>query len=254
MTVHSAEALEVRVNDLHKQYRSFHALRGVSFQFGPGVTCLLGKNGAGKSTLVRQVVGVESPTTGSVEFRQDEGSGSVHGVPQRQVGWLPQIFGFPSGMRVNDFVSYAAWLKGVGRDQRPSLTEEAVLFAGLEKDSRKKLGELSGGTLRRAGLAAAVVHRPSVLILDEPTAGLDPVQRDDFHRRIGDLGAHSSILVATHLLEDVQALAERICVVDDGRIIWQGTSDELARVGGGSSAEVDALRAGLIELVGGGAS
>ncbi len=241
--------LFIRADNVHKRYRKFTVLRGVSLDFGPGITCLLGRNGAGKSTLVRQLVGIEQPTSGKVELELD--NALVSGRERFAVtGWLPQAFGYPRSLSVADFVSYAAWLKEFPGEVTAQRVADVVELVGLQDAAHKRLGELSGGMLRRAGLAAAIVHRPAGLILDEPTAGLDPVQRADFHQRIQALGESTTILLATHLLEDVHAVASSVAVLDDGLALWRGSSEELAAVGGSNTVSVDSLRHGLIELIG----
>ncbi|CUR54574.1 putative ABC transporter, ATP-binding protein [metagenome] len=242
--------LIIRSDDVVKKYRKFVALKGVSLEVGPGITCLLGRNGAGKSTLVRQLVGIEQPTSGTVELELDDRH--VSGRERFAVmGWLPQSFGYPRSLSVTDFVSYAAWLKEYAGDLAEDRVAEVVEQVGLTQSADKRLGELSGGMLRRAGLAAAIVHRPAGLILDEPTAGLDPVQRADFHERILALGESTTVLLATHLLEDVDAVATSVAVLDEGQAVWRGRREELAAAGGSDTVTVDSLRDGLLELIGG---
>ncbi|MGD9959257.1 ATP-binding cassette domain-containing protein [Nocardioides sp.] len=241
--------LIIRADNVHKAYRRFIALNGVSLEFGPGITCLLGRNGAGKSTLVRQLVGIEQPTSGSVRWELDDTLVSGR-AGFAVIGWLPQAFGFPPGLSVREFVAYAAWLKEFPREQTGERVAEVVAQVGLAGASDKRLGDLSGGMLRRAGLAAAIVHRPAGLILDEPTAGLDPVQRADFHERIRVLGESTTVLLATHLLEDVHAVASRVSVLDGGSAVWHGDTAALSALGGNDTVSVDSLRSGLIELIG----
>lgn len=242
--------LVVAIEDVVKKYRAEYALNGVDLSLSSGITCVLGRNGAGKSTLAKLVVGTEEPTSGRVRMSLD---GTTLSGRERfsNVGWLPQSFGYPSRMSVRDFVAYAAWLKGASRHEMPGLVDRALTTADLIDVADRRLGELSGGMLRRAGLAAAVVHRPGLLVLDEPTAGLDPVQRSEFHRKIQQLGETTSIFLATHLLEDVEALAKTISVLDRGKVVWQGTTNELATAGGSAVVSVDSLRAGLLGMIGG---
>lgn len=240
--------IDVRVDDVRKKYRRLTALDGVSLGFGQGITAVLGRNGAGKSTLARLIVGVERPTAGQVRVMTNDRVLSDR-QDRRQIGWLPQSFGFPAQMNVVEFVRYAAWLKGVDRTALPDRTDAALALSDLEDVKYQKLGQLSGGTMRRAGLAASLAHDPRVLILDEPTAGLDPIQRADFHRRLRRLASNRTILLATHLLEDVHELADNIYVLDAGRVLWHGTAAALAELGGGSSDGTTALRAGMVRLI-----
>lgn len=153
-------------------------------------------------------------------------------------------------MKTKGFVSYAAWLKEV--DEKPAeAASRAMAFANVTDVADRPLGSLSGGTLRRVGLAAAVAHRPRLLVLDEPTTGLDPIQRADLHERVAELAEHCTVLLATHILEDVTALAHRISVLDGGKLIWEGDRRGLGALGGTGGDSVDDLRSGFSKLVGG---
>lgn len=210
------------------------ALREVSFDLGVGATVLLGRNGAGKTTLIATLVGAARPAGGRVCLDGREiGAGPRGRDVLRDIGWLPQSFGHPPRMTVREFVAYAGWLKQVPRHRLGSRVPEVLSAVGLADNAGQNLGTLSGGQLRRAGLAAAIVAEPAVLVLDEPTAGLDPEQRDEFHSLIRDLRGRTVVLVATHLLEDVEALAQRIVVLDGGRVLWSGTPEALTDQAGG---------------------
>jgi ABC-type multidrug transport system ATPase subunit len=147
-------------------------------------------------------------------------------------------------MTVEEFVGYAGWLKEVPRAGLSSRVSETISLVGLEHKTKDALRTLSGGQLRRAGLAAAVVAEPAVLVLDEPTAGLDPEQREEFHELVRELRTQTVVLVATHLLEDVEALAQRIIVLDSGRLMWSGTPQGLAELAG-SAPGLQGLRRGF---------
>ncbi|MEH1014031.1 ATP-binding cassette domain-containing protein [Micromonospora sp. CPCC 206060] len=227
------------------------ALEQVSFDLGVGATVLLGRNGAGKSTLIAALVGAAQPVGGRVLLDgRVVGGGSRRGRGVlRDIGWLPQSFGFPPQMSVEEFVGYAGWLKEVPRARLAGRVSETISLVGLSDKARQALGTLSGGQLRRAGLAAAVVAEPAVLVLDEPTAGLDPEQREEFHDLVRTLRTRTVVLVATHLLEDVEALAQRIMVLDDGRLLWSGTPQELIELAGSESG-LQGLRRGFQAVLG----
>lgn len=239
----------VDVVGLVKNFGNVAALANVDLEFESGITVLLGRNGAGKTTLVRSLVGIERPTSGTIHVHVD-GSVVSQGAAQRFMGWMPQAFGFPKFMRVQEFVAYAGWLKGLDRAEAARLAATALEITNLEESSGVRLDKLSGGTLRRAGLAAAIVHQPAILILDEPTAGLDPIQRADLHVRLREFSGASAVLVATHLLEDVQELAENICVLDLGRVKWSGTPSQLRSLAPRPGTALEELRGGLMSLIG----
>ncbi|MFL6107938.1 MAG: ATP-binding cassette domain-containing protein [Marmoricola sp.] len=249
MPYQSRNEVQVRAIGVARRYRSVQALEDVTLTFGSGTTAILGRNGAGKSSLVRIIVGVDRASAGEVEV-VDGGVTVGRRERLRKIGWLPQSFGFPSGMRVADFLAYAAWLKEVPREANDEAVERALEFADLRDVARKKMRELSGGTLRRVGLGAAVVHSPAVLILDEPTAGLDPIQRAEFHAKVAQYAESATVLLATHILEDVHAMASPVHVLDHGRVLWSGDVEGLSRLATSGAVGVDALRDGLITLVG----
>lgn len=210
------------------------------------MTIVLGQNGAGKSTLVRSLVGIESPSSGTITYDDGETVRSGREL-QRAMGWLPQSFGYPSRMRAREFVRYAAWLKESASDD--AAVGAALKFADVEEVADKRLGALSVGTLRRVGLAASVVHSPSIVVLDEPTAGLDPMQRSTFHNRIRALAENATIVLATHLLEDAHALAGALAVVDRGRVVWSGDLQQLSAAGASDLDGTERLRSAFVSIV-----
>ncbi|MFY1649542.1 ATP-binding cassette domain-containing protein [Solwaraspora sp. WMMB762] len=235
----------LEVDQIGFRYGSKPVLRGVSATFEPGATVLLGRNGAGKTTLIRILAGAAVPSGGQVRLNgsaQGSHSRATRAV-LRRIGWLPQTFGFPPRMATAEFVAYAAWLKEVPGRQLTRQVADALATTGLSDQARNPLQTLSGGQLRRAGLAAALVAEPEVLVLDEPTAGLDPEQRDAFHGLVRRIRSERVVVIATHLLEDVEALADRVVVIDRGSVQWTGTIDDLA--GLSQQQGLSALREGF---------
>jgi ABC-2 type transport system ATP-binding protein len=227
------------------------ALQQVSFDLGVGATVLLGRNGAGKTTLIATLVGAARPVGGQVRLDGrpvEAGSRSGRAV-LREIGWLPQSFGYPPYMTVEEFVGYAGWLKQMPRARVRSRVTEVLSVVGLAGKAGHGLRTLSGGQLRRAGLAAAIVAEPAVLVLDEPTAGLDPEQREEFHDLVRSLRARTVVLVATHLLEDVEALAQQIVVLDAGQVRWSGTPQAMIEASGGELG-LAGLRRGFQAVLG----
>jgi ABC-2 type transport system ATP-binding protein len=150
-------------------------------------------------------------------------------------------------MRSREFVRYAAWLKEAPTDD--ASVDAALAFADVERVADERLGALSVGTLRRVGLAASVVHRPSILVLDEPTAGLDPMQRSTFHERIRALAEDTTVVLATHLLEDANALAGRMVIIEMGRVVWSGGLQELSDAGDAGLDGTERLRSAFVSIV-----
>ena len=221
------------------------ALHGISHQLGPGVTGLVGPNGAGKTTLLRVLTGVLRPTEGRVlRDGRDINAGSVAmSEHRRSMGWLPQDARLPPRMTVGDFLSYAAWLKEIAATESAVATTKALEMTDLIELRRRRLGSLSGGQRRRAALAAAVIGRPSLLLLDEPTNGLDPVQRSHFLSRVRSLAPECIVLLATHLLEDLELVADRWVALAAGAVVSGGVVD---RTSGTPSSETrDAVRDAL---------
>jgi ABC-2 type transport system ATP-binding protein len=226
-------------------------LTDVHLQLSTGVTVLLGRNGAGKTTLMKILAGAAAATVGEVRLDGQPCGGRTRSGRRalRSVGWLPQGFGFPPRITTGEFVAYAAWLKEVPRQRITARVAEVLYAVDLEELAKASLRTLSGGQLRRVGLAAAMAANPNVLILDEPTAGLDPEQRESFHELIRRLRSDKIVIVATHLLEDVEALADWIVVIDRGSVRWKGTPNELSSKSGGDG--IRGLRAGFQSVIGG---
>ncbi|MBO4210003.1 ATP-binding cassette domain-containing protein [Micromonospora echinofusca] len=241
----------LKVRDISFRYGKKDVLTDVSLDLTTGANLFLGRNGAGKTTLMRVLAGAARPHSGEVHLNGEPFSFTLGSDRRilRRVGWLPQTFGFPPRMKVAEFVAYAAWLKEVPSSLVPERSRAVLELVDLTEKSRQPLNSLSGGQLRRAGLAAALVADPDVLILDEPTAGLDPEQRDAFHELIRQVRQEKIVVVATHLLEDVEALAEHIVVIDHGTVRWTGSPAELVSHGGGESG-LGGLRNGFQTMIG----
>ncbi|MFI2227019.1 ATP-binding cassette domain-containing protein [Streptomyces fradiae] len=237
------------------RYKTVVALDGVSAEFRPGTTALLGPNGAGKTTLLSLLSTARRPHEGTVSLLGEPvgGRARVRAVRAR-VGVLPQSFGYYPRFTVREFVEYAAWLRKVPRARRADRTREALRLVELEKHADRRMGELSGGMLRRAGIAQAVVNEPALLLLDEPTVGLDPAQRVGFRALIKDLGERSAVVMSTHLAEDVAHVCDRVHVLLDGRVRFTGSLTDLCARGparSGKPVEVSgpAVESGYLAVV-----
>jgi ABC-2 type transport system ATP-binding protein len=233
--------MNVELTDLTRRFRHNDAVAGVSLQTGPGVLGLLGPNGAGKTTLLRMLATVIPPTSGQLRLLgRDPGGYGPRREIRRRLGYLPQSLGYYPGFTVVDFVEYFALLKEMPPGRVPAAVAAAIERVGLGDRARSKLRTLSGGMLRRAGIAQAIVNEPELLLLDEPTAGLDPEQRMAFRGLLRDLGERATVIVSTHLVEDVGAACTQVALMDQGKIVFHGTPAELTGRGEGSGAAGDA--------------
>ena len=202
--------------------------RDLTFDVPSGIVGLLGPNGAGKSTLMSTICTLKRPAGGTLLVLGHDVSHPHDGRQlRRSLGYLPQSFGFFPNFTVQEFVEYAAWLKLVPRDQIRGKALAAIDDVGLSDRTSSAMRTLSGGMLRRAGIAQAVVHDPDLLILDEPTAGLDPEQRVELRNLVRRLGKRSTVLLSTHLVEDVRAVCDNLLILREGRSIFTGTPTEL---------------------------
>ena len=220
--------LEMQWNDLHKRFGAHEAVAGVSAVLRPGVYGLLGANGAGKTTLLRMVCGVLQPDSGQV---------CVDGLPvaalgaayRDRLGYLPQAFsGYPS-YTAAEFLTYMAVLKGMTRAQAAPRIRELLGKVRLQDAAGKRLRTFSGGMRRRLGIAQALLNDPDILILDEPTAGLDPKERVHFRNLLADYAPGRIILLSTHIVSDLEAIADRVFLMKGGRFLAQGSVPELLR-------------------------
>ena len=233
--------MNVELTDLTRRFGRTTAVAGVTLQTGAGVFGLLGPNGAGKTTLLRMAATVIPPTSGRLRLLdRDPGGYGPRREIRRRLGYLPQNLGYYPGFTVAEFVEYFALLKDMPPGRVPRAVAAAIEHVGLGDRARAKLRTLSGGMLRRAGIAQAIVNEPELLLLDEPTAGLDPEQRVAFRALLRDLGQRATVIVSTHLVEDVGAACGEVALMEQGRIVFHGTPAELTSRGEGSGAAGDA--------------
>ncbi len=199
------------------------ALDDVSFEVERAeIVGLLGPNGAGKTTLMRILSCFLTPTKGTALLAGLSISEDTRAV-RRALGYLPEAVPLPPEMRVNEYLGFRAALKGVARDKRRAAVDDAIGIAGLGERRTQIIGTLSRGYRQRVGLADALLARPPILILDEPTVGLDPNQIRETHALIRELGRDRAVLLSTHILPDVEALASRVVILDRGRVKAAGT-------------------------------
>jgi ABC-2 type transport system ATP-binding protein len=232
-------------------------LREVSWQLGQGVTGLLGPNGAGKTTLINLLVGISKPSSGSISVTRHEGPSLP--VSRANMGFVPQRFSVAAEMTAFDTIAYTAWINGVSARACARRAATVLETVGLEDQARMRVRELSGGQRQRLGLATALSHDPDVLVLDEPTVGLDPGQRVRAREIIAQIGRSVPVLLSTHLIEDVQHLCDRVGVLAGGHLAFDGTVAELealmaedASDSSGLGSRFERSYQSLIERMGGG--
>jgi ABC-2 type transport system ATP-binding protein len=242
----------VGLDRVSHSYGRTQALIDVTLDLEVGTTALLGRNGAGKSTLCRILTGLAKPTTGTVVREGcDLASQADWQRHHAGTGWLPQTLRLPMSMTLVQYLRYAAWLKGLDAERSEAGLHDALTRTDLHQHSSRRLGHLSGGMLRRAGIAQAIVHDPRLLVLDEPTVGLDPEQRSWFHEVIQELSRDRMVLMSTHLMEDVDVVADRVAILDDGVLLFDDSVTALAlRLGSGPSSP-EILRAAFQDVVSG---
>lgn len=202
------------------------AVQNLTVSFEHGVYGLLGENGAGKTTLMRMLVGILKPTRGQI---------TCDGIPVNQLGgayrnllgYLPQDFGYYKDFSAVRFLNYIAALKAIEPDTAKAQIEQLLETVGLSEDKNKKLKTFSGGMLRRIGIAQALLNEPKILILDEPTAGLDPKERVRFRNIISALGKNRIVILSTHIVSDVEYIADQIIIMKQGQFVKMGTQEQL---------------------------
>lgn len=212
--------MDIKLEGIEFSYGRKPVLRGLDWVIRPGVTGLLGENGAGKTTLLSVLVGLRRPKVGTISLGNN-------GEASPRFGFVPQRFSTPPEMRVIDTVSYAAWINGVARQDAGRAARSALEAVDLADRERVRVRSLSGGQRQRLGLAAGLAHDPDIVVLDEPTVGLDPTQRVRVREVIASLGSSRTVLLSTHVLEDVHHLCERVGVLTGGRIAFDGTVAEI---------------------------
>ncbi|HEX4204005.1 MAG TPA: ABC transporter ATP-binding protein [Ktedonobacteraceae bacterium] len=222
--------MDIKITSLNKIYRgSVHALNDLTLTIPSGMFGLLGPNGAGKTTLMRILAGILHPSSGQLQIGQFDGTTEKgRNAVKRTLGYLPQDLGMYPDLSAREFLDYVGILKGLdNRKQRSQRVDELLELVALTQVANRKLKTYSGGMKRRAGIAQALLNNPQLLIVDEPTAGLDPEERIRFRNLLSDLAGERAVLLSTHIVEDIAQTCQRLAVMKQGQVIFQGTIAEL---------------------------
>lgn len=219
--------MSILVENLTKKYGEQKAVNDISFEIRTGeVVGFLGPNGAGKSTTMKIITCFMAPSSGDVRLDND----SIHQNPEavkRKIGYLPENNPLYLDMPIVDYLRFTAEIQGVPSSAIPGRIADMIDRCGLDQEKHKNINELSKGYRQRVGLAQAMIHDPEVLVLDEPTTGLDPNQIVEIRKLIKDLGKEKTVILSSHILSEVEATCDRILIINRGRIVADGTSDTL---------------------------
>lgn len=237
---------KIEIKDLSKNFGKKQALRHVDLEIGQGMFGLLGPNGAGKTTLMKVLVALTKKTSGEV---------TLCGVPVSQcsqirkiVGYLPQDFSMYGNMGAYEALDYLAVLSGMGKKERAKKVPQMLEKVNLGDQHKIKVRAMSGGMKRRLGIAQAIIHDPKVIVVDEPTAGLDPEERVRFRNLLSEIAEDKIVILSTHIVGDIEATCEDIAIINEGRVIYNGTVDELLQAAEGRVFTMTASKRELPEL------
>ena len=218
--------MKLTMEHLSKQFRNKIAVEQIDTELTEGVYGFLGANGAGKTTLLQMICGIVEPTSGEVKV---DGENNIQmGERFRDLlGYLPQEFGYTQGFTAKDFMLYIASIKGLSPRFAKRKTRELLKLVNLEKEANRKIRTFSGGMKRRLGIAQALLNDPKILILDEPTAGLDPKERAYFRNIIAEMSKDKIIIISTHIVSDIEYISDQVLIMKKGKFILQGSAEKL---------------------------
>lgn len=220
--------MQISMQNLSKEYGKKTAVKTVDLELKAGIYGLLGANGAGKSTLMRMLCGVLKPTSGVIQFNGQDISTLGEGYYEH-IGYMPQDFGYYPDFTARDFMMYMASVKGLDKNTAKMRTEELLKTVNLHDVASKKIKSFSGGMKQRLGIAQAELNSPSILVLDEPTAGLDPKERIRFRNLISDFAKSRIIILSTHIVSDIAYIADTILMMKKGEIIMQSATEKATK-------------------------
>ncbi|GAA0221452.1 ABC transporter ATP-binding protein [Metaclostridioides mangenotii] len=218
--------MELIINSISKKFKDKLAVDKFNVTLHSGIYGLLGPNGSGKTTLMRIIADVSNPSSGDILVNGE--SKSKLGAKYRDlIGYVPQNIGFYKSFTAEKFLYYVAALKGVDKEIKKSKVNELLKFVNLEKDRKRKIGKFSGGMKQRLGIAQALLNDPKILILDEPTAGLDPNERIRFKNLISQLSKDKVVIFSTHIVSDIEFMANEIIVMKEGKLVEKSSLEDI---------------------------
>lgn len=213
---------KLEIVNLTKSYKHKNANENISLTLDSGVYGLLGPNGAGKTTLMKQIATLKQPTSGKILYNGKD-INSLDDKYREVVGYLPQDFDAYKNFSAKDFLLYIGALKGMSKSEAKEKTEKLLTLVGLQEVKNKYISKFSGGMKRRVGIAQALLNDPKILILDEPTAGLDPQERARFRNLLSQIGKETIVILSTHIISDIESVAKETIMIKDGKVLLQGT-------------------------------
>lgn len=240
--------MKLLLDNVSKKYGNKYALKDLTIEFSNGVYGILGANGAGKTTLINIITGILKQTSGNVKLdgRDIKDMGTEY---LDKIGYLPQYPQFYPNFRVKEFLKYMCSIKDVPKKKEKEILPDIVEEVNLKEHVNKKIGELSGGMRQRLGIAQAILNDPDILILDEPTAGLDPGERIRFRNIISNIAKNRMVLISTHIVSDIEYIANQVVILQEGRLNRMGTVEELCSHSRGNVWNVNAEDAVAAEVM-----
>ncbi|MBK7869082.1 MAG: ATP-binding cassette domain-containing protein [Ignavibacteriales bacterium] len=246
--------MSIRLENVTRLFGEQYAVNDISFEVKTGeIVGFLGPNGAGKTTTMKMITGFLAPTAGKI-FINDQPVWENPGAVKKITGYLPENNPLYYDMYVTDYLEYVAGLQQMEKGSITQRVREMVVVCGLDREKHKKIGELSKGYRQRVGLAQALIHDPQILILDEPTTGLDPNQIIEIRNLIKEAGKEKTVILSTHILPEVEAMSDRILIINEGKIVADGSPESLRKASGEGltvrvRVDADAPTQGIIEAL-----
>lgn len=235
--------MKIIVKNVEKKFGKNKVLNNLTIRFEKGIYGILGPNGAGKTTLLRCIVGIYDIQKGAIGFVDNQGEFCSPGIGA--IGYLPQKFGIFKNMSVGDFMLYFAQMKEIDKNIRNKEIESCLRLVNLEEHIKTKVKKLSGGMVRRLGIAQALLGQPEILIFDEPTTGLDPEERMRFKKLISQLGKDRIVIISTHIIEDLEALCDKVIILKNGEKIMEDTISNIVNAGKKSADKAGEIQTAL---------